>query len=73
MMVPVLFICGVVFGYFVVIPAALEFLLDFNADQFQNEIRAREYYSFVALTLISIGMMFQIPVGVLAAVRSSAS
>jgi sec-independent protein translocase protein TatC len=70
LLIPVLFIGGVVFGYFIVIPAALSFLLDFNADQFQNEIRAREYYHFIALTLISIGAMFQIPVGVLASVRA---
>ncbi len=69
LLVPVLFIAGVVFGYFVVIPAALDFLLDFNADEFQNEIRARDYYGFLALTLISIGGMFQIPVGILAAVK----
>jgi sec-independent protein translocase protein TatC len=69
LMVPVLFIAGVAFGYFIVIPAALNFLLDFNAGQFQNEIRARDYYSFIALTLISIGGMFQIPVGVLLATR----
>lgn len=66
LLVPVLFIAGAVFGYFVVIPAALEFLLDFNADQFQNEIRARDYYSFIAMTEISMGALFQIPVGVLA-------
>ena len=69
LLVPVLFTAGVTFGYFIVIPAALDFLLDFNADEFQNEIRARDYYGFLALTLISIGGMFQIPVGVLAAVR----
>jgi len=69
LLVPVLFIGGVVFGFFIVIPAALDFLLDFNADQFQNEIRARDYYSFLAMTLISIGILFQIPVGILAAVK----
>ena len=66
LLVPFLFIAGVVFGYFIVIPAALDFLLDFNADQFQNEIRARDYYSFVSLTLISIGALFQMPVVILA-------
>ena len=69
LLVPVLFIGGVVFGFFIVIPAALDFLLDFNTDQFQNEIRARDYYSFLAMTLISIGVLFQIPVGILATVR----
>lgn len=66
LLVPFLFIGGVLFCYFVVLPGALSFLLDFNSDQFQNEIRARDYYSFVALTLIAMGVLFQVPVGVLA-------
>jgi sec-independent protein translocase protein TatC len=68
-MVPVLFIAGVVFAYFVVFPAAVSFLLDFNSDEFNIEVRARDYYSFFALTLASIGVLFQIPVGVLAVTR----
>jgi sec-independent protein translocase protein TatC len=69
LMIPFLFMGGVVFGYYVVMPAALKFLLNFNADEFHTQIRAREYYSFFALTLISIGILFQIPVGVLALTR----
>jgi sec-independent protein translocase protein TatC len=69
MMVPVLFIAGVAFAYFIVFPAALEFLLNFNDDQFNIELRAREYYSFFSLTLISVGLLFQIPVGILAVTR----
>ena len=69
LMVPVLFIAGVVFSYFVVVPAAISFLLNFNADDFSTQIRAREYYSFFALSLISVGVLFQIPVGVLAVTR----
>src|SRR5262245_50893709 len=33
-MVPILFVCGVLFGYFVVLPAATKFLLNFNDTQF---------------------------------------
>ena len=66
---PFLFIAGVVFAYFVVVPAATEFLLNFNESEFQIEIRAREYYSFFALAEISIGLLFQIPIGVLAVTR----
>src|SRR4029077_1261246 len=44
--VPVLFCAGVVFGYFVVVPAATKFLLNFNQDQFNIQIRAKDYYSF---------------------------
>jgi sec-independent protein translocase protein TatC len=66
MMIPFLFIAGVVFGYYVVLPAALKFLLHFNTDQFRVEIRARDYYGFVTTTLIACGALFQIPVGILA-------
>jgi len=69
LMVPVLFIAGVVFCYFIVLTPALDFLLDFNADEFQTEVRARDYYSFVTLVMIAMGLGFQIPVGILAASR----
>jgi sec-independent protein translocase protein TatC len=69
LMVPVLFICGVVFAYFVVLPAATQFLLNFNASEFNIEVRAREYYSFFALTCMAVGVLFQIPIGVLAVTR----
>jgi sec-independent protein translocase protein TatC len=69
MMIPFLFIAGVVFGYYVVLPAALKFLLHFNTDQFRVEIRARDYYGFVTTTLVACGALFQIPVGILAANR----
>lgn len=69
LMVPFLFIGGVLFGYFVVLRPALDFLLNFNADEFTTALRARDYYGFVGLALISLGIMFQIPVGILGATR----
>jgi sec-independent protein translocase protein TatC len=69
LLVPVLFIGGVVFCYFVVLTPALDFLLNFNADEFNTQVRARDYYSFVTLLMIAMGIGFQIPVGVLAACR----
>ena len=69
MSVPVLFIGGAVFAYFIVMPAALDFLLGFNKEAFDIEIRASEYYGFFMLTLIAVGILFQIPVGVLAVCR----
>ena len=47
---PLLFLSGVVFAYLVVVPAATDFLLNFNATEFNVEIRAKDYYSFFALT-----------------------
>ncbi len=69
LMAPFLFMAGVVFAYFVVLPAATDFLLNFNDDQFNVEIRARDYYSFFALTEVSVGLLFQVPIGILAVTR----
>jgi len=69
LMVPVLFIAGAVFAYFVIVPAALNFLLNFNDSQFNTQIRARDYYSFVLLTMLAAGIVFQVPVGVLGLTR----
>jgi sec-independent protein translocase protein TatC len=69
LLIPVLFVGGVVFCYFVVLTPALEFLLNFNADEFNTQVRARDYYSFVTLLMIAMGIGFQIPVGVLAACK----
>ena len=69
LMIPFLFIAGVVFAYFVVVPAAVKFLLNFNENQFNVQVRARDYYSFFSLTLVSVGLVFQVPVGILAATR----
>jgi len=69
LMVPILFIAGVVFCYFVVLPPATKFLLSFNSSEFNTQVRARDYYSFVTLTLAAMGIGFQVPVAILAAVR----
>jgi sec-independent protein translocase protein TatC len=68
-LVPLLFIAGVVFSYFVVVPAATEFLLNFNQDQYNIQVRASEYYSFFMLTLIALGLVFQVPMGIVAVTR----
>jgi sec-independent protein translocase protein TatC len=68
-LVPVLFIAGVVFCYFVVLSPALHFLLNFNSDEFNTQVRAKDYYSFVSLVMLAMGLGFQIPVGVLAACK----
>ncbi len=69
LMVPVLFILGVVFCYFVVLPPATDFLLSFNASEFNTQVRARDYYSFSTMTMAAMGIGFQVPVGILALVR----
>jgi sec-independent protein translocase protein TatC len=67
--VPVLFLAGVAFGYFVVMPAAVKFLLGFNDTQFNVQVRARDYYSFFSTTLLGCGLVFQLPLAILAVTR----
>ncbi|MEZ5120125.1 MAG: twin-arginine translocase subunit TatC [Solirubrobacterales bacterium] len=69
LLVPVLFVCGVAFGYFLVLPAAVRFLQNFNTDEFNVLVQARDYYKFVAMTLMAMGLVFQVPVGILALTR----
>ncbi|MEA2496473.1 MAG: sec-independent protein translocase protein TatC [Thermoleophilaceae bacterium] len=69
LMVPLLFVAGAAFGYFLVVPAATKFLLHFNADEFNTQIRARDYYYFVTTTMLACGAVFQMPVLILAATR----
>jgi sec-independent protein translocase protein TatC len=66
---PFLFLAGVAFGYFLVMPAALKFLLNFNDSQFNTQVRARDYYSFFSTTMLACGVVFQLPLAILAAVR----
>lgn len=65
-MVPILFVCGVAFGYFVALPRAVDFLLNFNDDNFDILIGAKDYYKFSIVLLLVVGLLFQIPVAVLA-------
>src|SRR3954469_20858627 len=66
---PVLFLAGIAFAYFVVMPAAVHFLLNFNDVQFNVQIRARDYYSFFSMTEIACGLVFQMPLAIVAVTR----
>src|SRR3954469_11989094 len=68
-MVPALFCAGVVFGYFVVLPAATKFLLNFNQGQFNIQIRGGDYYRFFTMTLGIVEVIFELPIGILPAPR----
>jgi sec-independent protein translocase protein TatC len=65
----VLFVCGVAFMYFVVLPIALDFLTSYNEELFAIQIRASYYFSFVAFTLLAGGLVFLMPIFLLGLVR----
>jgi sec-independent protein translocase protein TatC len=68
--IPFLFATGVAFGYFVVLPAAVRFFQNFNSSEFNVLVQASQYYHFAAITLLAMGLIFQVPVGILAATRT---
>lgn len=70
LLAPVLFLAGVAFSYFIVMPAAIKFLLNFNDSEFNIQVRAREYYSFFSMTVIAGGLVFQLPLAILAVTRT---
>jgi len=59
--VPILFLLGVVFAWYLVVPPAFDFLINFNQDQFNVQLRAKEYIQFVLLTLLAMGIVFEMP------------
>jgi sec-independent protein translocase protein TatC len=65
----VLLLCGMAFGYFIALPNILDFLLNFDSDQYNTQVRAREYFGFTALLLLGFGVMFELPVFILGLVR----
>jgi sec-independent protein translocase protein TatC len=60
---------GIVFGYFVALPAAVHYLTNFDSKEFNIQIRARDYYSFTTMVLLAMGIVFELPVFVLSLVR----
>jgi sec-independent protein translocase protein TatC len=64
-MVPVLFAAGVFFAYEIALPAATKFLLGFDSDRYNTQVRAKDYYSFAAMLLAAMGLIFQVPTAVL--------
>ena len=68
-MVPFLFIAGVVFAYFMILPNAIDFLQNFNDDNFDILLQAKDYYRFAIMLMIVMGVCFQVPVGILAFTR----
>jgi sec-independent protein translocase protein TatC len=65
----VLFAGGLAFGYWVVLPPGVQFLLNYDTDLFNAQIRASYYYSFAAFLLVALALVFELPIFVLTLVR----
>jgi sec-independent protein translocase protein TatC len=64
-----LFAAGIAFGYYILLPKALGFLTNFDEELYDIQVRASYYYSFVTAALIGMGLIFELPIFILALVR----
>jgi sec-independent protein translocase protein TatC len=64
-----LMVSGIVFGYFVTLPAAIHYLTNYDKGYFDIHIGASSYYSFVTMVLIAMAIVFELPIFVIALVR----
>jgi len=59
---------GIVFGYFVALPAAVHYLTNYDKAQFHIQLRAKDYYGFVTMVMLAMGLVFELPIFILALV-----
>jgi len=57
----ILFICGIAFSYFFLVPAALRFFISYGADVVEPFWSFDQYFDFVAVLLFATGLSFQVP------------
>ncbi len=60
--VGLMFIVGVVFTYFILLPPALRFLTTFGSDIVTIQIRIGNYITIVSRLLLAVGLIFELPV-----------
>jgi len=60
-----LFLLGVAFAFFCVLPIGMKFLLNCGTEYIQPMISVSSYVSFVVIFLLSFGLIFQLPLIVL--------
>ena len=65
----ILFFAGVAFGYFVVLTPAVHFLTSFDSNLYDVQVRASYYLTFASLLLFAMGIVFELPIFILALVR----
>src|SRR5881392_741411 len=65
----VLLVAGIVFGYFVALPAAVHYLTNYDKSLYDIRLRARDYYSFATMVMLAMAVVFQLPIVMLALVR----
>ena len=58
----ILFIVGLSFGYFVIFPTVMSFLIELGGEMMVTNFTAEKYFRFIFNTTIPFGVLFELPV-----------
>jgi sec-independent protein translocase protein TatC len=64
-----LMVCGIVFGYYVALPAAARFLTHFDSTLYNVQVQARPYIGFATMVLLAMALVFELPLFVVGLTR----
>jgi sec-independent protein translocase protein TatC len=65
-----LLVCGLLFGYYLALPAAAHFLTNYDSSHYTILIRARDYISFATKVLLAMAIVFELPIFVIGLTRT---
>jgi len=63
LVMPFLFVIGILFGYYIIAPMSINFLANYKLDpSIQNQFDITSYISTISILVLGSGLMFQLPV-----------
>jgi sec-independent protein translocase protein TatC len=65
----VLLVVGLLFGYYLALPAAAHFLTNYDSSQYTVLLRARDYIGFASKVLVAMAVVFELPLFVVGLTR----
>lgn len=55
------FVAGIAFGFYVIFPTVYRFLMALGAKNFEMMVTAKEYFHFLIMTTVPMGILFEVP------------
>ena len=63
LVMPFLFVIGILFGYYIITPMSVNFLANYKLDpSIQNQFDITSYISTISILVLGSGLMFQLPI-----------
>ncbi len=60
-----LFVAGILFGFFVIVPVSMRFFLSFSSESLMPMITVNQYISFVGTMVFAAGIIFELPLALM--------